>query len=515
MSLPLTRVWGSSRTVYGRLRPPSGCLVGSLWPTVALLSDGLWIWTFNRDQSMNDLHPQHKQEAVSWAKAVLETPDRYVILDTETTGLDASDEVLQIGIIDPQGNVLLDQLIRPTRRTSVPAAATAVHGITIHALQDKPTFAEVADTLKMVVGGKAVVTYNAEFDRRLLAQTAAIAGVAIPHFQWECAMVKYAQFVGDWDQYRNSYRWQKLRGGDHTAVGDCRATLAYLTEMARGGPSVLMKDNSRLNRGKDITLTLEQYAAAQVSVEQCMRCPRVKAKDEYGGWRYFRYEGALTVLCPDCFYGLTGNRVPPHEVLAFFAKVSELCAYPVWEDAYKPATRIPTEWIEFALANLRDMTSSDLSAAENDCLREPPDGQPDQRRGPIDARKVLRCLRYIKEASEGTITKVSRTWDGVDNLMATWMEGEQYDPYRTRVKEVACGEFLFAVNVFLSDQIGKARDRADKKKTKKAKEKELRKAIQDASRMVPGESLPGASEDLKRFVEFIEAEIARLGGQVE
>ena len=27
-------------------------------------------------------------------------------------------------------------------------------------------------------------------------------------------------------------RWQKLPGGDHSALGDCRATLAILHEMA-------------------------------------------------------------------------------------------------------------------------------------------------------------------------------------------------------------------------------------------------------------------------------------------
>jgi hypothetical protein len=275
------------------------------------------------------------------------------------------------------------------------------------------------------------------------------------------------------------------------------------------------KDNSRLNRGKDVTLTLEQFATAQISVEQCLRCPRVKGKEEYGSWRYFRYDGNLTVLCPDCFRSLTGGLTPPLEVLAFFEKVSDLCAYPIREDAYKPAERIPLEWIEYALAKLRDMTPDDLSRAEDDCLREPPDGQPDQRRSPLDARKVLRCLRYIKQASEGTVTKMFGMWEGVDNLIAEWMQGDHYDPYRPRVKEVAHCEFLFAVNIFLSDQVSKARERSDKKKTKRAKEQVLRKAIQDVSQKVPYESLPGATEDLKRFVEFIEAEIEGLGEDEE
>jgi DNA polymerase-3 subunit epsilon len=460
-------------------------------------------------------NPRHQQDSIEWAKSVLDQPDRYVILDTETTGVGTYDEVIQIGVIDPLGSVLLDRLIKPVQTKFISREATAIHRITMAMLENMPRYNEIADILESVVQGRKIVTYNAEFDHRLLMQSAGFAGGCVPAGPWECAMLQYAQFAGDWDRYGNSYRWHKLRGGDHTALGDCRATLARITEMAKGVLSSVRKDNSRLHRGKEVTLTLEQFATAQISVEKCMRCPRVKGKEEYGSWRYFRYDGNLTVLCPDCFRSLTGGRTPPLEVLAFFEKVSELCAYPIWEDAYKPAERIPLEWIEFALANLRDMTPDDLSKAENDCLREPPDGQPDQRKSPLDARKVLRCLRYIKQASEGTVTKMFGMWEGVDGLIAEWMVGEQYDPYRQRVKDLACSEFLFAVNVFLSDQVGKAREKADKKKTPRAKEKELRKAITDVSAKVPYEKLPGATEDLQRFVEFIEAEIAGLGGQAE
>jgi DNA polymerase-3 subunit epsilon len=456
-------------------------------------------------------NPNHQRDSIAWAKSVLDQPDRYVILDTETTGTSSNDEVIQIGVIDPLGSVLLDCLVKPAQKKHIPREATAIHRITMAMLENMPRYNEIADMLASVVQGRTVITYNAEFDRRLLMQSAEFAGGCVPPEPWECAMLQYSQFVGDWDTYRNAYRWQKLWGGDHTALGDCRATLARITEMAKGVPSSVRKDNSRLNRGKDVTLTLEQFATAQISVEQCMRCPRVKGKEEYGSWRYFRYDGNLTVSCPDCFRSLTGGRTPPLEVLVFFEKVSELCAYPIWEDAYKPAERIPLEWIEFALANLRDMTPDDLSRAENDCLREPPDGQPDQRRSPLDARKVLRCLRYVKQASEGTVTKIFRMWEGVDNLMAEWMQGDHYDPYRPRVKEVAHGEFLFAVNIFLSDQIGKARERSDKKKTKRAKEEVFRKAIQNVSLQVRCNLLPEVTEDLKRFVDFIEAEIEGLG----
>ncbi|GGZ39657.1 hypothetical protein [Streptomyces bluensis] len=47
----------------------------------------------------------------------------------------------------------------------------------------------------------------------------------------ECAMEQYAAFYGDWHDYFGSYTWQKL-GGGHRALGDTRAVIRRLEEMA-------------------------------------------------------------------------------------------------------------------------------------------------------------------------------------------------------------------------------------------------------------------------------------------
>lgn len=52
----------------------------------------------------------------------------YIILDTETTGLDNTAEIVEISVINDQGEVLLDTLIKPTK--PIPGDATAIHGIT-------------------------------------------------------------------------------------------------------------------------------------------------------------------------------------------------------------------------------------------------------------------------------------------------------------------------------------------------------------------------------------------------
>lgn len=112
-------------------------------------------------------------------------------------------------------------------------------------VQDAPYFDQVLLPLLRATGNRDVVIYNAEFDLKLIRQS------LYPHKIWlafpssdqrtriwlnggsiHCAMQMYAQWVGEWHELHNDYRWQKLPGGDHTALGDCRATLAILHAMA-------------------------------------------------------------------------------------------------------------------------------------------------------------------------------------------------------------------------------------------------------------------------------------------
>ncbi len=85
--------------------------------------------------------------------------------------------------------------------------------------------------------GRRVIVYNAYYDRRVwdgevrsLGARGALAG-ELP--QWECAMRRYAAYVGE-PSKRGGYRNQKLTGGDHSALGDALATLRLIKQMARG-----------------------------------------------------------------------------------------------------------------------------------------------------------------------------------------------------------------------------------------------------------------------------------------
>ncbi|MGB7656028.1 MAG: DNA polymerase III subunit epsilon [Novosphingobium sp.] len=94
---------------------------------------------------------------------------REIIFDTETTGLDpkSGDRMVEIGCIEmvnrvPTGNTF-HAYFNPDR--DMPAAAEAVHGLSISFLSDKPRFHEKAAEFLEFIGEEAkLVAHNAGFD---------------------------------------------------------------------------------------------------------------------------------------------------------------------------------------------------------------------------------------------------------------------------------------------------------------------------------------------------------------
>ena len=158
-----------------------------------------------------------------------------VFLDLETTGLGARDAVVEIAIIDAEGNVLINSLVRPKHRKRWPDAE-AIHGIGPAEVADAPTLDLLMPSITAAVRGTQVVIYNAAFDSKFLPE--ALEAAALVH----CCMLQYAKFKGDWNEYHNNYRWHKLtdaakhigyrfEGDAHRALADCKATRAVWQHM--------------------------------------------------------------------------------------------------------------------------------------------------------------------------------------------------------------------------------------------------------------------------------------------
>lgn len=178
-------------------------------------------------------HAADKASAAEWAWRHLQNPNT-LILDTETTGLGSLAEICQIAIIDLRGTVMLDRLVKPMGE--IPEDATAIHGITTKAVADAPMFHQIASEVRSVFSGCTVLIYNASYDTRLLAQSAEAAGLGAAGFllpaRFEDVMLPYSAWVGEQGRRVGEYRWQRLKGGDHSALGDCLATRRVLFQMA-------------------------------------------------------------------------------------------------------------------------------------------------------------------------------------------------------------------------------------------------------------------------------------------
>jgi DNA polymerase-3 subunit epsilon len=156
-----------------------------------------------------------RREAALEARRLL--AERPVYLDTETTGLEVGDQIVEICLLDHDGAVLVDSLVRPT--CPVAPAAAAVHGITERLLQSAPAWPEVWRDVEARLGRRPVAIYNAPFDVRMIEQSHRAHGLSgrPPSLDARCLMELYARFRGDWNERHAAYRWHRLE----TAAWQC------------------------------------------------------------------------------------------------------------------------------------------------------------------------------------------------------------------------------------------------------------------------------------------------------
>lgn len=143
-------------------------------------------------------------------------------LDTETTGRDRESEIIEICIIDDAGQVVFESLIKPSR--PIPLEATRIHGITNEMVKDASNWMVVWPKVTDALAERHVGIYNAEFDLQMIRQTLdkyRMRLSSLESFSSFCIMKLYAQYNGEWNSKRGSYRWHSLED----AGRQCRISL--------------------------------------------------------------------------------------------------------------------------------------------------------------------------------------------------------------------------------------------------------------------------------------------------
>lgn len=164
-----------------------------------------------------NIHPDESDSAVcddceiesrrNRLRALFDTSGRVVYLDTETTGLYAgADEILEIAIVDDDGETLLHTLVRPVSNMEWPEAER-IHGIKPAMVASAPTLEDITPALlEIMTGADQLVIYNAPFDLGFLPPTVR----EIAKAKARCAMRAYALWNGEWSFSHSDYRWHKL-----------------------------------------------------------------------------------------------------------------------------------------------------------------------------------------------------------------------------------------------------------------------------------------------------------------
>lgn len=160
-----------------------------------------------------------------------DNPSKVVVFDTETTGLNPfEEEILQLAIMDGDGNILLNTYIKPYLKKSW-HNAEQIHGISPNMVADAPYMHELIPQIKGIFeSAELLVTYNGEFDERFLDEYG-IKLSKVPEFD---VMLEFAPIYGKWNGYYDYYEWQELSicasyyGYEfkaHDALEDVKATL--------------------------------------------------------------------------------------------------------------------------------------------------------------------------------------------------------------------------------------------------------------------------------------------------
>ena len=156
----------------------------------------------------------------------------WVVLDTETTGLDSTgDRIIEVAAVtlDPTTFAEIDHrqwLINP----GIDTGPAHVHGITNEMVADAPTFANVASDIADYLHGKVLVAHNLRFDAGFLVAEFARFGLDVALGRGFCT---YRD--GTYCSLATALKAiDTTNEGAHRALNDVRATSTLFRWLAEG-----------------------------------------------------------------------------------------------------------------------------------------------------------------------------------------------------------------------------------------------------------------------------------------
>jgi DNA polymerase-3 subunit epsilon len=187
---------------------------------------------------MPAINPRQEQIAVKAREIIALKP---VYIDTETTGLTRTDEIVEFSIVDYDGTELYSKLVKPVQ--SIPKEATRIHGITPQMVEKAQAWPLQWPNIRAILYGRLIAAYNVEFDARMMEQS--YQKYNLPwreRLDFVDVLKLFSDYRGEYDPVRGSYRYFKLADAGryfkislpnaHRSTADALLTRAVLHSMA-------------------------------------------------------------------------------------------------------------------------------------------------------------------------------------------------------------------------------------------------------------------------------------------
>lgn len=215
---------------------------------------------FAREEVLADpaLGPLHRRLEALAPKELARHPvaaARYVVMDTETTGLRVygGDEIISIALLEMQGLTFtgreLVTLVDPGR--PIPPESTAIHGLADGDVRGAPTLGDLLTAVVEFIGDGVLVGHHVHFDVRFLNKVLQRRALTRLRHPWLDTMLLYTAHSGRMGHYTLEEVTHACRvtvHERHTARGDALATglvFAYLAGRMSGPATTVAELASR------------------------------------------------------------------------------------------------------------------------------------------------------------------------------------------------------------------------------------------------------------------------------
>lgn len=198
---------------------------------------------------------------MSKARSVVEFPNEYIVLDTETTGLEVDyDQIIEIGMLKIRNDEIVDRfssIIHPTQSFCfipftelqsmgkeeideyvsshlIPEYITELTGITNEMVVSAPFFSELSERIQNFIGDLPIIGHNITFDYRFLNSAFLKNNFSPLDNSIICTMRISRKFLPELEHHRLSDVCQTLevnQGISHRALDDAEATFSIFSKI--------------------------------------------------------------------------------------------------------------------------------------------------------------------------------------------------------------------------------------------------------------------------------------------